>query len=143
MIVMERLQFSLEQIIDENALGKTVVSMHQRLTWLRGASLGMNWLRGICKIVHRDLKPANLMLDENLHIKVADFGFGEYLRKQAGLKDMTAPKGTVVYMAPEVMKQKGFNEKAVVFCFGLIIFEVLTDEEAYAQFNDSLWQQLS
>ena len=142
MIVVERLLFSLEPVIHENPLGKTVVSMQQRLTWVREASLGMNWLHGICKIVHRGLKPANLILDENLHIKATDFGFGEYLRKQAGLKDMTAPKGTVVYMAPEVMKQKGFNEKAVVFCFGLIIFEVLTDEEPYAQFNDTLWQQL-
>ena len=142
MIVMERLQFSLEQVIHENALGKTVVSMHQRLTWLREASLGMNWLHGICKIVHRDLKPANLMLDENLHIKVTDFGFSEYLRKQAGLQDMTAPKGTVLYMALEVMKQKEFNKKADVYCFGLIIYEGLTDEEPYAQFNDTLWQQL-
>ena len=142
MSVMERLQFSLEQVIHENALGKTVVSMHQRLTWLREASLGMNWLHGICKIVHRDLKRANLVLDDNPHIQVADFGFSEYLRKQAGLQDMTAPKGTVLYMAAEVMKQKEINKKADVYCFGLIVYEVLTDEELYAQFNDTLWQQL-
>ena len=142
MIVMERLQFSFEQVIHENALEKTVVSMHQRLTWLREASLRMNWLHGICKIVHHDLNPANLMLDENLHIKVADFGFCEYLRKQAGLEDMTVPKGTVLDMAPEVMKQKEFNEKADVYCIGQIINEVLTDEEPYAQSKDTLWQQL-
>ncbi len=141
MIVIERMQFSLEQVIHENALGKTVVSMHQRLTWLREASLGMNWLHGICKIVHRDLKRANLVLDDNPHIQVADFGFSEYLRKQAGLKDMTAPKGTVLYMAAEVMKQKEFHKNADVYCFGLIICEGLTDEEPYAQFNETLWQQ--
>ena len=89
----------------------------------------MNWLHGICKIVHRDLKRANLVLDDNPHIHVADFGFSEYLRKQAGLQDMTAPKGTVLYMAAEVMKQKEINKKGDVYCFGLIVYEVLTDEE--------------
>ena len=82
------------------------------------------------------------MLDDNLHIKIADFGFSEFLRKQAGLKDMTAPKGTVIYMASEVMKRKEFNEKADFYCFGLIICWVLTDDEPYAQFNDTLWRQL-
>ena len=93
MIVMTRRLFSFEHVFPQNALGKTVVSMDQRLTWLREASLGVNRLYGICKIIYRDLKPPNLMLDEDLHIKVADFVFREYLRKQAGLKYMTAPKG--------------------------------------------------
>ena len=39
------------------------------------------------------------------------------------------------------MKQKESNEKADDDCFGLIIYEVLTDEESYVQFNNTHWQR--
>ncbi|KAL7721766.1 hypothetical protein QTN25_001411 [Entamoeba marina] len=134
MVVMEMMKISLEQVIHEKVMGR--ISLHQKLLWARDTALGMNWLHGICKLVHRDLKPANLMLDENFHVKVTDFGFSESLKKQSGLRDMAAPKGTVLYMAPEIMKQKEFNEKVDVYSFGLILYELITEEEPYLEFDE-------
>ncbi|KAK0638859.1 kinase-like domain-containing protein [Cercophora newfieldiana] len=62
------------------------------------------------KIVHRDLKPENLLLDENLNVKVADFGLsnimsdGNFLKTSCGSPNYAAPEviGGKLYAGPEV-----------------------------------------
>lgn len=50
------------------------------------------------KVVHRDLKPENLLLDQNLCVKIADFGLsnmmmdGEFLRTSCGSPNYAAPE---------------------------------------------------
>lgn len=80
--------------------GQLLPPLYQRLRMAYDAALGINWLHGICSIVHRDLKPANLLLDENGRIKVTDFGFSEIIKGHG--KDVRGPKGTALYMSPEV-----------------------------------------
>jgi len=96
----------------------------------------MNWLHGICRIIHRDLKPANLLVDSNMTVKVTDFGFAENVKADRYLLDKRGPKGTALYMAPEVMRQEKFNEKADVYSYGLILWELLTGEELFPQYED-------
>lgn len=89
---------------------------------------GMDYLHKR-KIVHRDLKAANLLLDEHGTIKIADFGVARVLD---GAGVMTAETGTYRWMAPEVIEHRPYSEKADVFSFGVVLWELLTGLVPYS-----------
>lgn len=90
-------------------------------------SRGMDYLHQR-KIIHRDLKAANLLLDENRTVKIADFGVARIIETNG---HMTAETGTYRWMAPEVIEHKPYDEKADVFSFGIVLWEVLTCKVPY------------
>jgi serine/threonine protein kinase len=79
MIVTELMKTDLERLIHHNP-EVSKITLYQRLKMAKDAALGMNWLHGICRIIHRDLKCANLLVDNNMTVKVTDFGFAENLK---------------------------------------------------------------
>lgn len=89
---------------------------------------GMDYLHKR-KIVHRDLKAANLLLDEHGTVKIADFGVARVVE---GPGVMTAETGTYRWMAPEVIEHKPYGQKADVFSFGVVVWELLTGEVPYS-----------
>ena len=77
-------------------------------------------------IVHRDLKPENILLDKrNKCIKIIDFGLSTSIdRKDELISDIA---GTTLYLAPEVIKQTGFQGQAAdVWSTGVILFHCIT-----------------
>lgn len=75
------------------------------------------------KIVHRDLKPENLLLDENLHVKIADFGLSNIMTDGNFLKTSC---GSPNYAAPEVISGKLYAGPEVdVWSCGVILFVLL------------------
>ncbi|XP_056159092.1 serine/threonine-protein kinase ATG1t [Syzygium oleosum] len=76
-------------------------------------------------IVHRDLKPQNILLsgsEEDKVLKVADFGLSRTL--QPGYSADTVC-GSPLYMAPEVLLFKKYDEKVDMWSIGAILFELL------------------
>jgi len=77
-------------------------------------------------IAHRDLKPENLLFDNQFNLKIADFGFSYAYQKGEGPKTaMRTELGTKGYMAPEIISNKKYTEKADIFAAGVILFIML------------------
>jgi len=77
-------------------------------------------------LLHRDLKSLNVLLDNNLTAKLADFGW-------ARMKEtvMTGRIGTYQWMAPEVIASSRYTEKADVYSFGIIMWEIAARKPPY------------
>ena len=74
------------------------------------------------KVVHRDLKLENILVDDNLNLKVADFGFACYKNIDA----LRSYRGTMTYMAPEIKEGKTYSGKQVdMFSIGVILFIIV------------------
>ena len=85
-------------------------------------------------VYHRDLKLENLLLDENGDLKVSDFGLSALLesKQKDGLLHTTC--GTPAYVAPEIIRKKGYDgAKADIWSCGVILFVLLA---GFLPFND-------
>jgi hypothetical protein len=123
----------LESILQAHG---TELSASRKLHFAKDTALALNWLHGINGILHRDLKPANLLTDENGRVKVTDFGFSQLKEGEAEMQDQKGPKGSALWMAPEVMMKKPFTEKIDVYAFGLILWEIWTREVLFSKYDD-------
>jgi len=104
------------------------LTWRQRTKMLSDTAQAMHYLHSFDPvIIHRDLKSLNLMLAEpvkdsscNPHVKLGDFGFA-----RAKEREMTQGVGTKHWMAPEVLRTTRYTEKADVFSFAMVTFEVI------------------
>eukprot|EP00074_Homo_sapiens_P069776 XP_011522333.2 calcium/calmodulin-dependent protein kinase kinase 1 isoform X2 [Homo sapiens] len=97
-------------------------SEEQARLYLRDVILGLEYLH--CqKIVHRDIKPSNLLLGDDGHVKIADFGVSNQFEGNDAQLSSTA--GTPAFMAPEAISDSGqsFSGKALdVWATGVTLY---------------------
>lgn len=74
-------------------------------------------------IIHRDLKLANILIDDEMQMKICDFGLA-ILATDAHLEG-SVECGTPNYLAPEVVKLEGFEKRSDVWAIGVIGFILL------------------
>lgn len=126
-------------IVTEFMAGGTLFDLlHQsqtRVTWPMRKRFALDTCRGMrylhdSKLLHRDLKSSNLMLDKEYNCKVGDFGLTRISRGSAAVQ-MTGQCGTFQYMAVEVLANKPYSEKADVFSFGILLWEMIARKLPY------------
>ncbi|XP_076893157.1 protein kinase and PP2C-like domain-containing protein [Bidens hawaiensis] len=116
----------------------------QALMIIKQLASALQYLHNI-GIVHRDVKPANVLLDKSMRPHLADFGLSEYKQdlKKVTLENWKSSGkptggfhkknmvGTLIYMAPEVLRKEVHTEKSDVYSFGITINELLTGVVPY------------
>lgn len=106
---------------------KTELTWERRFEIIVGTAEGLSYLHNASevRIIHRDIKASNILLDEKFRAKISDFGlarcFGD---DQSHLS--TGLAGTFGYMAPEYIVHGQLTEKADIYSYGVVVFEIVT-----------------
>jgi serine/threonine protein kinase len=70
-------------------------------------------------------------VDEKWNVKVCDFGLTEF--KPWDEKGRYGAIGTPLWMAPEVLQNKAYDESADIYSFGIVLWELLTHQDPYPE----------
>jgi serine/threonine protein kinase len=84
-------------------------------------------------IVHRDLKPENVMVDEQDHIKLIDFGIAmKEDARRLTFVNMSSMLGTPDYIAPEQVQGKRGDQRSDMYSLGIMFYEMLTGQVPFS-----------
>ncbi|KAH9512436.1 Serine/threonine-protein kinase tnni3k [Bulinus truncatus] len=108
---------------------KRLIDVQSKLTIALDVAKGMEYLHNMpLPIIHRDLNSHNILLEENGHAVVADFGESRFLRS-TDEDNMTKQPGNLRWMAPEIFTQcTKYSVKADMFSYSLVVWELLAGE---------------
>jgi len=82
-------------------------------------------------LVHRDIKPGNIMIDDNRQVKILDFGIAKALGLATETQMHVTP-GTPSYMSPEQLQGREFDQRADLFSFGVVLYEMVSGQRPFA-----------
>ena len=87
-------------------------------------------------VIFRDLKPENILMDAEGHIKISDFGLSKILENP---KDKAYTLcGTIKYLAPEILKNRGYDKSVDWWSLGCIYYEMLTGKIPFKIKNNKI-----
>ncbi|XP_048433301.1 rust resistance kinase Lr10-like [Pyrus x bretschneideri] len=137
---------SLENFITSKDQSNNTLFDWQKLhNIVNGIAKGIEYLHQGCDrmILHFDIKPRNILLDHDFSPKISDFGLAKLCSKEDSIVSMTAARGTVGYIAPEVFNGNFGNvsHKSDVYSFGMLVLEIVgaRKETALASGNNEVY----
>ena len=82
-------------------------------------------------VIHRDIKPANILIQQDGHVLLADFGVAKSLAA-TGLTNLGVSMGTPTYMAPEVCMRQPAQAASDIYSFGILLYEMLVGRKPFS-----------
>ncbi|GAU27509.1 hypothetical protein TSUD_14890 [Trifolium subterraneum] len=120
---------SLQKFISTTDFKNHFLSWEKLQEIALGIAKGIEYLHQGCdqRILHFDIKPHNILLDNNFTPKISDFGLAKLCSKDQSAVSMTAARGTIGYIAPEVFSRNFGNVsyKSDVYSFGMLLLEMV------------------
>lgn len=135
----------IQQLCSNNSLGhwirkKGFAEIPECRRFIRQTLTGVEYLH-TKNIIHRDLKLSNVFLDENLNVRIGDFGLATTAYVRTGLQEIV---GTFTYCAPEVLNRKGASFSSDVWAVAVMTYKLLNGYGPfeYEQFNESFVSEI-
>ncbi|KAL6146852.1 hypothetical protein ACLB2K_057529 [Fragaria x ananassa] len=111
-----------------------------------GVARAIEYLHQGCdiQILHFDIKPHNILLEHNFKSKISDFGLARFYPRDHNTISITAARGTMGYIAPEMFYKSigGVSYKADVYSFGMLLLEMAGRRKnlnAYAEHSSQIY----
>ncbi|XP_027075899.1 LEAF RUST 10 DISEASE-RESISTANCEUS RECEPTOR-LIKE PROTEIN KINASE-like 2.1 [Coffea arabica] len=137
---------SLDKLIFSDCQNSSPLSWKQVCEIAKGVARGIEYLHQGCdmQILHFDIKPHNVLLDENFVPKVSDFGLAKLYPMQKSIATLTAVRGTLGYMAPELFYKRigRVSHKADVYSYGMLLMEMAgrrRNVDAHAEHSSQIY----
>ncbi|CAM6082112.1 unnamed protein product [Calypogeia fissa] len=143
--------FLIYEYVENGTLDRHLHGSHNLPTvlWPDRVQIALDAARGLEYIhehtkptyIHRDVKSSNILIDKQLHAKVADFGLTKLTESGMGSFSLTGPTrlvGTFGYMSPEYARFGDVSPKVDVYSFGVVLFEIISAKEAIVRFPGSI-----
>ena len=88
-----------------------------------------------CGLIHRDVKPSNCFVDADNRVKVGDFGLSKALKTDGRLTQSGAFLGTLLYAAPEQIRNDHVDHQADVYSVAATLYYLLTGRAPFQNEN--------
>eukprot|EP01125_Pyxidicula_operculata_P006900 TRINITY_DN2365_c0_g4_i2.p1 TRINITY_DN2365_c0_g4~~TRINITY_DN2365_c0_g4_i2.p1 ORF type:complete len:256 (+),score=28.26 TRINITY_DN2365_c0_g4_i2:10-777(+) len=131
-LVMELMQADLHQVLQQSTdltTNTIMLIIYQILRALKAIHSA--------NVIHRDLKPQNVLLDEDLNVKLCDFGTGrahENTLRMTFLKEVATP----YYRAPEgILHKESYSKSVDIWAVGCIMAEMFIGSPFFPGKNNS------
>jgi len=122
-IVMEFCEgLDLRKFINKYKTNKNFIEANLIYSFIKDLLEGLKYIHNN-NLIHRDLKPDNIFIDKYNKLKIGDFGISIKLNDTRYAKSKV---GTLIYMAPEIIKGEKYNNKVDIWALGCIIYELCT-----------------
>uniref|UniRef100_G3U3A2 Receptor-interacting serine/threonine-protein kinase 2 n=1 Tax=Loxodonta africana TaxID=9785 RepID=G3U3A2_LOXAF len=116
-----------------------------RFRILHEIALGVNYLHNMNPpLLHHDLKTQNILLDNEFHVKIADFGLSKWrmMSLSQSRSSKSAPEGgTIIYMPPENYEPGQKSRASVkhdIYSYAVITWEVLSRKQPFEEVTNPL-----
>lgn len=107
------------------------ISLQRMLPILRQVADALDYLHAQA-IVHRDIKPSNVMLGDDDHAWLLDFGIAKWVNDSHVLTQSSGILGTLDYTAPEqLMSSKNVDHRADIYALGVMTYQLLAGEAPF------------